>query len=140
LCPLLTNRRLLRIICIGVILPNVSLQIQQSKLLRMALPVALCLLVFFFALHAKTAVYNGGSPVKISPATASKLWLSGQKLQAPPIQFDHTPLLFWFLAVSLFGFCLNRRPLIQSVVVVPQPSNIRLWHLRRFLRPPPIQL
>src|SRR5690242_16328713 len=102
-------------------------------------PVTFCVLVFFFALHAKTAVYQGASPPKISPATASKMWLSGQKLQAPVATIDRTPSLFWFLVVMLFGFCLNRRPLTQSTVVSPSPRNFRLWYLRRFLRPPPVQ-
>ena len=45
--------------------------------------VALCVLVFMFALHAKTAVYNGGAPAKVTPSTASKLWLNGQKDGSP---------------------------------------------------------
>ncbi len=98
----------------------------------------LCALVFFFALHAKTAVYNGGAPAKATPSTASKLWLSGQKMEA------QTPLspgvvLFWIAFTCLFSLYLLHEPKVRSAVVVRSPDNLRLWQLHRFLRPPPFQ-
>ncbi|MGA2905581.1 MAG: hypothetical protein ABSD98_17280, partial [Candidatus Korobacteraceae bacterium] len=59
-----------------------NLRIMQNKTLWRAMPVAFCALVFFFALHAKTAVYNAGPAGKLTPSTACKLWSSGQKMQA----------------------------------------------------------
>ena len=53
---------------------------QHERLWR-GLLLMLCALVFMFALHAKTAVYNGSAPAKVTPSTASKLWLNGQKME-----------------------------------------------------------
>ena len=98
----------------------------------------LCALVFFFALHAKTAVYNGGSPAKATPSTASKLWLSGQKMEAQTLQSAGV-VLFWIAFTCLFSLYLHRQPRVLSAVVIPSPNNLRLRYLHRFLRPPPSQ-
>ena len=52
--------------------------IVQKETLWRTLAVLVCALVFFFALHAKTSIYNG-SGVNVTPSTSSKLWLGGQK-------------------------------------------------------------
>ena len=57
------------------------IKIMQNERLWRTLLLALCVLTFMFALHAKTAVYNGDAPAKVTPSTASKLWLSGQKME-----------------------------------------------------------
>jgi hypothetical protein len=98
----------------------------------------LCALVFFFALHAKTAVYNGGTPAKATPSTASKLWVSGQKMEAQTLQSPGI-VLFWIAFTCLFSLYLHSGPKVCSAVVIPPSNDLRLRHLRRFLRPPPFQ-
>jgi hypothetical protein len=99
----------------------------------------LCGLVFFFALHAKIAVYNGGAvPVKATPSTASKLWLNGQKLQVPSVD-SSSSAIFWMTVLCLWGLYLQREGRVQSAFLTPPPSNLVLCHLHPFLRPPPVQ-
>jgi hypothetical protein len=121
------------------LLLSVNPRVVQKKAPRHALSVALCLLVFFFALHAKTAMYNGGAPVKITPSTASKLWVSGQKIEVPPAVDSGVPALVWIAALFLYAPPLHRQPLVPGVFLIPPPSNLPSWHLQRFLRPPPLQ-
>lgn len=100
--------------------------------------VAFCALVFFFALHAKTAVYNGGSTGKVPPSAASKMWTSGQKMEAPSV--DPTGgLLFWMAVICLFAPYFHREPRIHSAFGTPPASKLSLWYLHQFLRPPPVQ-
>jgi hypothetical protein len=98
----------------------------------------LCALVFFFALHAKVAVYNNGTPAKVTPSTASKLWLSGQKMEAQAPQSTGL-VLFWIAFSCLFSLNLHRAPKVRSAIARPLPNDLRLRHLHRFLRPPPFQ-
>lgn len=110
----------------------------QEGLLRKLL-LGLCALVFFFALHAKTAVYNGGAPVKVTTATASKLWLDGQKMQTRSV--DSNPsALFWMAVSCLCGLYLHRETFVQRVVVTSSSATSTLHYRRRFLRPPPVQV
>ena len=98
---------------------------------------ALCGLLFFFALHAKIAVY-GGPPLKVTPSTASKLWANGQKMQGASV--DSSPnALFWVASFCLCALCLNRVGRVQRVLITPYPADPTLRYRRRFLRPPPIQ-
>lgn len=113
-------------------------RIMRHNTLRCAMLLALCALVFLFALHAKTAVYNGGAPAKVTPATASKLWLSGQKMEVRSVD-SSAGVLFWMMALCLFGLCLQRESGVQSVFLAPLPRNLSLRYVQRFLRPPPIQ-
>lgn len=106
-------------------------------MLRAAVPVMFCVLVFFFAMHAKTALYGTPAGSRVTPSTASKLWVDGQKMPVQvPVQIAP---LFWPLFLSLLGFHLFSRPRVQSALIIPPPSNLRLRHLHRFLRPPPFQ-
>lgn len=98
----------------------------------------LCALVFLFALHAKTAVYNGGAPAKITPTTASKLWLSGQKMEVLSVD-SISAVLFWMAVLCLFTPFFRREPIVHSVFLTPPPRNYSLRYLQRFLRPPPVQ-
>jgi len=107
-------------------------------MLRAVVPVMFCVLVFLFALHAKTAVYGTAAQSKLTPSTSSKLWVSGRKMEAPIVPSQIAPL-FRPLFLGLLGLNLLRRPRPQSALIIPPPSNLRLWHLRRFLRPPPFQ-
>jgi hypothetical protein len=107
-------------------------------MLRAAVPVMFCVLVFLFALHAKTAVYGTAAQSKVTPSTSGKLWVSGQKLEARVVPTQIAPL-FWPLFLSLLGLSLLSRPRLQRAIIIPPPSNLRLWHLHRFLRPPPFQ-
>jgi hypothetical protein len=96
----------------------------------------MCVLVFLFAFHAKTALYNGGQPVKATPSTSSKLWVNGQKMELPPIVSN--PILPFCVAL-LFMYQLVLRPVVLSPTLEdsPSPRRLRLWELHRFLRPPP---
>jgi hypothetical protein len=97
---------------------------------------ALCGLVFFFALHAKIAVYNGGAPVKATPSTASKLWINGQKMQVR--SGDSSPsALFVVTLLCLYGMFLQSVG-VQSVLLTAPPNDLTLRYRRRFLRPPPV--
>lgn len=106
-------------------------------MLRAAVPVLFCVLVFFFALHAKTALYGAAAQTKVTPSTSSKMWVSGQKMDAPVLPPSAVPL--FCALVSLLGLVLLNQPRLQFASKVPPPSNLRLWHLHRFLRPPPFQ-
>lgn len=109
----------------------------QNKQLWRVIAVGFCVLVFFFALHAKTAVYNNGAPVKLSPSTSSKLWPSGEKMQSRPSVVDNGVLL-WMAAFCLLQPYFGRGPRVRRVFIVPHTSNLPLRHLHRFLRPPPV--
>ncbi len=115
------------------------IKIMQNERLWRTLLLALCVLTFMFALHAKTAVYNGDAPAKVTPSTASKLWLSGQKMEVRSAD-PGTRLLFWMATLCLLcGVYLRRAPRVQGAFVPPAPRDFALRHLRRFLRPPPVQ-
>jgi hypothetical protein len=98
----------------------------------------LCVLVFMFALHAKTAVYNGGAPAKATPSTASKLWLNGQKMEVGSIDSSNG-VMFWITVLCLIGLYLHQELRVQSAFIPPAPRNLPLRQLHRFLRPPPVQ-
>ena len=101
----------------------------------------LCVLVFMFALHAKTAVYKGRATAKVTPstATASKLWLGdGQKMEVRSVDSGGAAL-FWMAVLCLIGLYLHRELRVQSAFIAPAPRNIPLRYLHRFLRPPPVQ-
>jgi hypothetical protein len=110
----------------------------HNKTLRRALLLMLCALVFLFALRAKTAVYNGGAPVKVTPSTASKLWLSGQKMEVRSVD-SGSATLFWMAVLCLFTLYLHREPRVQSVFLIPPPTDRSRQYLHRFLRPPPVR-
>ena len=101
---------------------------------------ALCAFVFFFALHAKTALYNGGTPAKVTTSTASKLWLDGQqKMPVVPSVDSSSSALFWIAVFCLYRWYLRREPFIQSALSTVPASTLTLRYLRRFLRPPPFE-
>jgi hypothetical protein len=57
--------------------------------------IAASVLVFLFAFHAKTGVYDQGLTVKPHTATSSKLWVKSQKIPKPalfPIFIANAPL------------------------------------------------
>ncbi len=111
----------------------------QNRALWRTVLMTLCVVVFLFVLHAKTAVYNGGAPVKTTPSTASKLWVSGEKPQIPPVVNSSMGALAWMAVLCLYALHLHREPRVQSALLVPPRSDDSLRHLRRFLRPPPTQ-
>jgi hypothetical protein len=104
---------------------------------RRALLITLCVLVFVFVLRAKTSVYNGSGPAKVTPTTASKLWFSGQKLEVQTAD-NGTAVLFWMAIVCVFGMLLRHEPRLQTFLLSPPASNVSLRYLHRFLRPPPV--
>jgi hypothetical protein len=109
----------------------------QNRKLCWALSIAFCALVFFFALHAKTAVYNGGTTASLTPSTASKLWRSGQSVEAQSVAAGYGVLL-WMAVFCLFEPRLRREAPLCSVHLTPFHGNLPLRHLHRFLRPPPV--
>ena len=116
---------------------SVNLRIMQNKGLWRALAIAFCALVFFFALHAKTAVYSGGASAKLTPSTACKLWPSGQKMEAQSFSAGGG-VLFWMSVLCLFGPFFRREPRVNSAFLAPPPYYLPLRYLHRFLRPPPV--
>jgi hypothetical protein len=102
----------------------------------MAMLLSMCALVFMFALRAKTSGYNGDAPTRITPSTASKLWLSGQKMEVKSVN-TNTAVTFWMTVVCLFGLFLHREPRVRDLLLTPAPSRFTLQYLHRFLRPPP---
>ena len=109
--------------------------IRRKEIFGHVLIVAICALVFFFALHAKTSMYDGNG-VKVTPVTSSKLWLNGQKME-PPAQQPDTGLLLCMAFLCLFALAFERHRLAVEVLPTPPLSNLPLQYLRRFLRPPP---
>jgi len=101
------------------------------------LAIVFCALVFFFALHAKTAVYNNGAPAKLTPSTSCKLWLTAQKLETKSFASVGAVLL-WIALFCLLQPCLRRERSPHGAYLAPFPSYLPLRHLYRFLRPPPV--
>lgn len=101
--------------------------------------VVLCALVFVFALHAKTAVYNGGVRTNVTPSTASKLWLSGQKMEVQAAD-SASGVLFWVAALCLYGVYLHREARVRSAFLPPPPRILTERYMQSFLRPPPVQV
>jgi hypothetical protein len=117
----------------------VNLRIMQNKVFWRTLALAFCALVFFFALHAKTSVYNGSS-ANVTPSTASKLWVSGQKMETHAPESATGGVLFWMSVLCLFGLYFHSERIFESAFLEPAPCNLPLRHLHRFLRPPPVQI
>jgi hypothetical protein len=99
---------------------------------------ALCGLVFFFALHAKIAMYDGGTAVKVTPSTAAKLWLKGEKPEVPSVDSSSSALV-WMTVLCMWAVYLQRERRVQSAFLTPRSSKLALCYLLPFLRPPPIQ-
>jgi hypothetical protein len=119
------------------LVPLLNPHTRRGKLLRAAVPAVFCLLVFFFALHAKTAIYHGFSQPKVTPSTASKLWVSGYNVHdrvAPPAS---TPAFLQVLLV-LINPTINGRPALDTLTISPS-TDLCLRYSRRFLRPPPLR-
>ena len=93
-----------------------------------------CVLVFSFALHAKTAVYERGSHPQAS--TSSKLWLTGIKTEQPSTA-PVVSLLFWFAAFLTCLVCRQMERRYHAVCETAAPELRRQQYLHRFLRPPP---
>ena len=111
----------------------------HNKALWRIVAFAFCVLVFFFALHAKTAVYNGGAPAKVTPSTSSKLWLSGNKVEVRSPDLASGAMMFWMTVVCLFRVYIRREPKLQAAFLTPPPRSFPLQQLHLFLRPPPVQ-
>jgi hypothetical protein len=93
--------------------------------------VVACVLVFSFALHAKVAVYQHSQP---QASTASKMWTSGAKFEAPALTAN-LPVL-WLLAV-VAAMHLSKASWNLSLAPTKAREIRRQQYLHRFLRPPP---
>jgi hypothetical protein len=118
--------------------PHVTIPTVHYKTFRCALLFALCALVFFFAWHAKTAVYNTGCPTKTTPCTAAKLWLNSEKMGARSVDLTSSPML-WMAVLCFYSVYMRRERLNRTAYLTPPPSNSTLCDLHLFLRPPPVQ-
>lgn len=100
---------------------------------RRLLVIALAVFVFVLALRAKLSLYEPSHPGSVNPASASKLWVNGEKLKSAILAF--LPVL-WLTALLLFP-----RPLPHIVrsehTRTAAPRHFGLRELYRFLRPPP---
>jgi hypothetical protein len=115
-----------------------NLQLKQNRTLWRAMRVGFCVLVFFFALHAKTAAYGGGTPGRLTPSTTAKLWPSEQKMETQSSDAG-AGLLFCMVVLCLIEPYVRREAFVQSAFFAPPPIHHSRLHLHRFLRPPPIQ-
>jgi hypothetical protein len=122
----------------GVIRLAVNLQLKQNGTLWRALSVGFCVLVFFFALHAKTAVYGGGTPGRLTPSTTAKLWSGEQKMEVQTFDAG-AGVLFCMAVLCLLEPLVRREVSVHSAFLAPPPRHQCLRYLHRFLRPPPVQ-
>ena len=99
---------------------------------RRLLVAALVVFVFGLALRAKLSLYDPPHPGSISPAAASKLWVSGEKLKT----VTGTLPVLW-LAPLLFSVLPLRRVLAFAMASPPVLQHLDRFELFRFLRPPP---
>jgi hypothetical protein len=100
--------------------------------------IALCALVFMFALHAKTSVYSATEATKVAPSTASRLWLSGQKMEVRSVDLGGE-VLFWTVELCLDRLYLHPELRSSSALLASPPRNLPLRQVHRFFRPPPPQ-
>ena len=106
---------------------------RQAQRLRWVV-VALAVCVFVLALRAKLSLYDPPHPGSINPVSASKLWVSGEKLKTAvpgllPLLWLGALLLFPLPARYIFSLELGR---------APAPRHLAPRELYRFLRPPPL--
>lgn len=99
---------------------------------RRILVSALIVLVFVLALRAKLSLYDPPHAGSISPASASKLWVSSEKLKA----VTGTLPVLWF-APLLFFVSPPRRVLAFAIAGPLIMGDFAQFELFRFLRPPP---
>jgi hypothetical protein len=92
-----------------------------------------CVLVFLFAFHAKTALYQ--NPAHIDGSTSSKLWLNGSELDSDMSAPIGLP--FWIFAFLLLVAAPSLERPFETLrrTLVPIAGN-RIF-LKRFFRPPP---
>ena len=112
-----------------------GLQNRKETLCRTLIVIVVCALVFLFAYRAKTAVY-GPSTSKVTPVTASKLWVSSQKMEPAPQ--STAMVLTWAVVLCFFALHMPRKPLLRLAVETPAPALLPFIELQRFLRPPPV--
>jgi len=103
--------------------------------IRRLLLLAACLVVFFFAFHAKVEAYDHGLGAKPTPATASKLWVDGQKAEVP--SFTLTLIVLWFAVILLRKVDLRRAPRIVNPFRKPALVRVSVLDAHSFRRPPP---
>jgi hypothetical protein len=108
---------------------------KKETLCRTLIVIVVCALVFLFAYHAKTGVY-GPLKAKVTPVTASKLWVGSQKMQPTPQ--STVTVLTWAFVLCFFALTLARKPQLRQAVETPVPALLPSFELHRFLRPPPV--
>jgi len=130
---LFTNSRLKRILKVRRFVAVRSLITHPA--IRWLLLLAACAVVFFFAFHAKVGAYDHGLGAKPTAATASKLWLDGQKTEIPPL--GSTLIVLWFAVIVLHHVPLCRAARTGEAVRKPAPARVSLLDAHSFRRPPP---
>lgn len=109
--------------------------IRKETFCRTLIVIVVCALVFLFAYNSKTAGY-GTSKARITPVTASKLWVSSQKMEPAP---QSTAVAFPCAAVlCFFALRLPRKPLLRRAAETPALALLPFIEVQRFLRPPPV--
>ena len=104
----------------------------------MLLIVLAAVVVFLFALHAKTGVYGSGTSGKVTSSTSAKMWLNGQRAEVEPTA-QAGALLIWFAILFIHYLHLHRQFGAQTLFRAPAPVRLSLLHWRRCLRPPPVR-
>ncbi|HYB76793.1 MAG TPA: hypothetical protein VEE85_01210 [Candidatus Bathyarchaeia archaeon] len=91
------------------------------------------MLVFVLALRAKLSLYDPPHPGSVSPAAASKLWVSGEKLKTPALGVCWLP----GLAALLLFPGPSLRVVFSEPAWIPAPRHLIAGEVYPFLRPPP---
>lgn len=94
-----------------------------------------CALVFLFAFHAKTAIYN--NPSHIDGSTASKMWLTGTKLECDISASD--AFAVWIFALFLLVVVPSMERRFENLRLAPVAVPRNQVYLERFFRPPPVR-
>ena len=92
-----------------------------------------CVLVFSFALHAKTAVYDHAAHPQ--PSTSSKLWLTVLKSELPSATSLTSLLWLGAFLISFISWHFEQR--YPAVCETSVRELRQQQYLHRFLRPPP---
>ena len=95
----------------------------------------LCALVFLFAWQVKVVVYTGSSDAKATPVKYSKLWRSGQKMNAPALQ-SRSRVPVW---TPVYGCLLSslQSTWVHTLLSPPPARDLARHHLPYFFKPPP---
>ena len=106
----------------------------HREVLKRALVVCMCLLVFVFALQPRINFHGKGFVGKLQPRERTKL-----RPEAKITRIDGPSVVAFWLATGVAYFLLFRgQPVMQRILLVLAPRDVMPeYHRQSFLRPPP---